>query len=819
MGPELSRLVRRATFALAALASAATEVAAADDRPVPTSLGLAAVWIAVAALLGRLVPPPADGRRNPPRFVTVVLLLLAAAPFAVEPLRRDWAGEGYPLELQLVFALRNLALGLAAFAAWRLCLRLACAASLFLMLFAVSMTDHPAVQTLLGLYSAGGSVWLMLVYWSDLRHFFVASDRAVALEVQPGREHLPWFAVFVVVALTGSALGLLAVGPARAARVLAELLPTSGGTGDYDPHARGGVNDGDDEVAGENARSTGMTPSDTFLDSPLPSLYDNFNDLYGEPFKPRDPDQAVALDGRTGTRESKKPPADNLRPNREFATTRKGPRRPRDPSDRAARAIFEVRGRTPLHVRVTAFDAFDGVAWREAPFDGNPFPLEKEPNSCWMGVWEPKTPAVLVRPEPHQFKVTRPSGALVPTPPHLLRFRIGRVNRADFFAWGQEGILRMTRRKTPEGTVVETESRTVDPRQLGGLHFIACPPGEQAPYLALPRGRSREVAELVRRWTAGQPWGWTQVAAVLQRLRADYTLDPAARVPDDCTDPLGHFLLHARRGPDYQFATAAAVLLRILGYQTRLMSGFYVAPDHYDPATRHTPVVPEDLHFWAEVKLPSGDWLVAEATPGYEVLRPEVSLSERLASALLAAAAWGQENAAGLALGLVFLGGLWWRRRELADAAGVLLWRCFPGRTWRQCVRRALRLLEWRGRCAGQPRRASQTIPAWLRSALNKETSPEKVGVAGAESSKPRGALPGLRRLSSGHAGRDSINGAKEETGIARLTSMAEWAAYAQDLEPPWGDDEVRGVCRRVLGDWTLRRWRAAAASRSGGRW
>src|SRR5438067_13749267 len=108
------------------------------------------------------------------------------------------------------------------------------------------------------------------------------------MEVQPGRERLHWLAAFVVVGLVGCVLGLIAVGPQRAARVLGEWLPTSGGTGGYDPFTRGGVNDGDDEVKGDNARSTGMTQSDTFLDSPLPSLYDMFNDRYGEPFKPKD---------------------------------------------------------------------------------------------------------------------------------------------------------------------------------------------------------------------------------------------------------------------------------------------------------------------------------------------------------------------------------------------------------------------------------------------------------------------------------------------------------------------------------------------------
>jgi hypothetical protein len=183
MAPELPRLVRQLTFALLVLAAAATEVAAVDTRSVLTSVGMAVVWVSLALLLRWLVPLPPDGRWPPPRFVFLILLAMAVAPFFVEPLRRHWSGDGYPLELQMVFGLRNLGLGLAAFASWLLCLRLACVVSLFLMLFAVTMTDHTLVMTLLGLYSATGSVWLMLVYWTGLRRFVAASEGAVALEV------------------------------------------------------------------------------------------------------------------------------------------------------------------------------------------------------------------------------------------------------------------------------------------------------------------------------------------------------------------------------------------------------------------------------------------------------------------------------------------------------------------------------------------------------------------------------------------------------------------------------------------------------------
>jgi transglutaminase-like putative cysteine protease len=668
----------------------------------------------------------------------------------------------------MVFALRNLGLGLAAFAVWPLCMRLACIVSFFLILFAVSLTSQPAVLWLLGFYSTLGSVWLMLVYWTSLRRSAAAAEVAV-LDVQSGERRTPWLAGFLAVSVVSSVLAIMAFGPQRAARVMAEWLPTSGGTGGYDPFARGGINDGDDEVRGENARSTGMVETNSFLDSPLPSLYDMFNEMYGEPFKPKERERAIALDGQSRVSESKKKPADNLRPSREFETARKGPRQPRDPSDRAARALFEVEGRTPLHIRVTAFYLFDRENWNEAPINLSLSLVDKERNSNWMmNVWERGKADIFAENERHWFRIATSLGSLVPTPPHLVRFRVGRVDQSDFFAWDQDRILRMSQRKTPAGVTVETESRTVDPKRLSGVSFPAGGP---------PANLHPDVAALAHQWANGAQRGWPQINAIVQQLRSEYTLDPAAHSPEGCQDPLGHFLLHARRGPDYQFASAATLLLRVLGYQTRLISGFYVSPEHYDAVTRHTPVVRGDLHFWAEVALPSGDWLVIEPTPGYEVLGPNLPWSERALAMLLAVARWLWEHIAAIGVFIVFISILSWKRRELLDALAVTLFRLLPASSWRRCVQRVLWLLERRGRWAGCPRATSQTTSAWLRTLL-------------------------LAR-------------SDQADEIQQLTRMAEWCAYAPELTTPWHVAEVQNVCRRVLDTWTLRRWRAIVNGRN----
>ena len=99
------------------------------------------------------------------------------------------------------------------------------------------------------------------------------------------------------------------------------------------------------------------------------------------------------------------------------------------------------------------------------------------------------------------------------------------------------------------------------------------------------------------------------------------------------------------------------MLLRSLGYPTRVVSGLYAAPGRYDPRTRHTPVTGEDVHFWAEVRLPDGLWVAVEPTPGYELMPPVRAWSERIAQALAAAGRWVRGHAAGLLAAACRLGG------------------------------------------------------------------------------------------------------------------------------------------------------------------
>jgi hypothetical protein len=65
------------------------------------------------------------------------------------------------------------------------------------------------------------------------------------------------------------------------------------------------------------------------------------------------------------------------------------------------------------------------------------------------------------------------------------------------------------------------------------------------------------------------------------------------------------------------FATAAALMLEHLGYETRLVTGFYVNPTHYISTHNEYAVQSEDAHVWLEVNAGHDYWIPLEPTPGF----------------------------------------------------------------------------------------------------------------------------------------------------------------------------------------------------------
>ncbi|MEM8680285.1 MAG: transglutaminase-like domain-containing protein, partial [Planctomycetota bacterium] len=355
----------------------------------------------------------------------------------------------------------------------------------------------------------------------------------------------------------------------------------------------------------------------------------------------------------------------------------------------------------------------------------------------------------------------------VPAPPSLIGAHIDQLQTETFFDTTRDGMLALDMEFIPQLSVIHLES----------LYRNAIT--EPFPVLGAPESVDADdpFLNIAQQWTAGIPEGWPQVKAICRKLQREYELDAEAMVPTDVEDAAVYFLQQAKRGPDYLFAASAATLLRRLGYETRVVSGFYVNPEHYDRQARVTSVYAEDAHFWIEVLVTSDvddpatpvketrHWIPVDPSPGYEVLMaPESLWSMLLARSALT---WQVMKRSPIQCLVILSTCLlcWWQRAALGDFCVTSWWRlCFPFGTARDRVRTTLCLLERRARLYGRPRAIATPLGKW-----------------------------------------DLLAATRYPWG-PRFVNLADWALYSDGLSAECGGDDVRAVCRTAASAFRLRR-------------
>ena len=230
-------------------------------------------------------------------------------------------------EVTLMAALRNLGLGLAAMAHWRVYARLSALVSLFLVTVASSVGGEGGMAVLapVGGFALVGTLWLIMVYWEGLGFEVSAGAGARRLPISGAA----W--VLVIVAVVGRSRGDRAVAGGDCAGGPGAYLRAAP-TGATPRPGRASATAITRSSASEHPQSVGFTESEIYLETDRPSLYDSFNETYGEPLKPKKQEKMIAL-GPQDFGEQKERPAENLHAGREFSAVRRKP----VPRPRAAR--------------------------------------------------------------------------------------------------------------------------------------------------------------------------------------------------------------------------------------------------------------------------------------------------------------------------------------------------------------------------------------------------------------------------------------------------------------------------------------------------
>ena len=504
--------------------------------------------------------------------------------------------------------------------------------SSFLMIFGIATSDRQGMIVIVVVYGVFAAWWLMSRYWQRIEKGFVAADSVPLVRLRIA-------AVSIAVLLSGL-ISAIAMSTGSRLSSLDGFMPTSGGRGDSDPAARNGIGDGDMLVAAKDQAYTfGPVESDLFLDSKTPSLYDLISDLYGEPFVRREQTRTISLDSKT--QEAKEESTESKKSSREFSAVRRPKEQtiPAKPKGTDSRAVFHLIGRVPQHLRLETFDCFDGVSWSQSDDlllhqDMMPIAIDTMQGKPWMRL-QLYPPELVHRVRERQtVKVIGLKSLRLVTPSLLTHTYIDKVDQPDFFGWTMDGQLSMPNRDhVPQLSVVHQMYQTP---QLHALRDPSNPLSqivmtevrrERSPiwiakYLQSIPGYSEALSSRTREAIANH-WGhsidgltdWQKIEGVVGFLRSNFKHEPTATVPAECNNVVEHFF-QRKQGPDYLFASTAATMIRTMGVPSRMVTGFYASPDHYDLKSGQTEVLPEHLHTWAEVYC-HGVWLAIEPTPGY----------------------------------------------------------------------------------------------------------------------------------------------------------------------------------------------------------
>jgi transglutaminase-like putative cysteine protease len=137
-------------------------------------------------------------------------------------------------------------------------------------------------------------------------------------------------------------------------------------------------------------------------------------------------------------------------------------------------------------------------------------------------------------------------------------------------------------------------------------------------YVQTPRDLSPAVLATTKQWTQGATDAYTALKMLERRLsdqtRFSYSVEnPAIPNNVDVVD----WLLQKRTGYCTYYASAMALMARLLGIPTRIVNGF--SSGHYAMDGKLWIVDGSDAHSWVQAYLPNYGWISFEPTPGFSL--------------------------------------------------------------------------------------------------------------------------------------------------------------------------------------------------------
>jgi transglutaminase-like putative cysteine protease len=277
--------------------------------------------------------------------------------------------------------------------------------------------------------------------------------------------------------------------------------------------------------------------------------------------------------------------------------------------EQSSEELFLVTADAPAYWRLTSLANFDGRDWTPVREESVTLSDGGSPVRFQYRSSAPPSRVTEVR---QRYAIIGLGGSVLPTASHAADVRLDPSSQRD----GDDlevdvgsGAITLDGGLT-QGLRYEAASLVPQASFRALRRATVADPGPV--YTSLPATVSPEVTDLTRRWAGDEPTAFDQLVAIQDRLRTfRYSLDVK---PEDSADYLTTFLTQTRRGYCQQFATAFAVMARILGYPSRVSVGFLTGTPTSEVPGQYL-VTGSEVHAWPEVYFADFGWVPFEPTP------------------------------------------------------------------------------------------------------------------------------------------------------------------------------------------------------------
>ncbi len=270
--------------------------------------------------------------------------------------------------------------------------------------------------------------------------------------------------------------------------------------------------------------------------------------------------------------------------------------------------VMKVRATEPAYWAGLIFRDYNGYSWllpegeaQRLTTDSQPFTIPEPENQAHTAKDMVIQTYYLLSEQPNViFSAYRPRYVYYPS---------------DYIFQDESGL------KSPfvldEGLVYSVVSYCIDMNddQLAQLgRFVR--EGEMQPYLEVPPLPERVIrlAEEIVPEDGGPLERARAIEDYLER-ECRYSLDVASLPPG--REAVDFFLFDSKQGYCEHFATAYAVLCRLAGIPSRVVTGY--STGDYNPFTGLYEVSLDDAHAWVEIYLAGVGWVARDPTPGFDL--------------------------------------------------------------------------------------------------------------------------------------------------------------------------------------------------------